>query len=306
MGNLKNKPSRTGEGFFRYTVFWGAFFLFGVVLSACSSAPKGPAEIVTLRTMAQTQLELANRETDQENYQRALEFLEEARRLALSIDNPALLVRTGLSRGNVLFYLGRTEEAAGEWNAALAEAETAGDPELAALSRIHIARGRLLAASGPDGETGAGNTLRVAEEVRSRVGEEVASLKADRLAIALGWTVVGLAEKELRRWNDAEASLKKALDIHEGDNHLSEAAYDWFLIASIRSVAGRYEAALEALQTALGFDRRAENSYGLATDWRALGDVYTKMGDTLRAGTAYRRSGEIFEAIGLDRDAPRR
>jgi tetratricopeptide (TPR) repeat protein len=250
--------------------------------------------------MAQTQLELANKEADQENYSGALEYLEEARRLALGIDNPALLVRTGLSRGNVLFYLGRAEEAGAEWNAALAEAEAAGEPELAALARIHIARGRLLAVSGAEGETGAANASQVAEEVRSLVGEELAVIKTDRLAAALGWTVAGLAEKELRRWNDAEASLKRALDIHQQGNHLAEAAYDWFLIASVRSVAGRYEDALEALQSALGFDRRAENSYGLATDWRALGDVYQKMGDITRAGAAYRRSGEIFKAAGLD------
>jgi tetratricopeptide (TPR) repeat protein len=100
--------------------------------------------------------------------------------------------------------------------------------------------------------------------------------------------------------------LKRALDIHEGGNHLAEAAYDWFLIASVRSVAGRYEAALEALRIALSFDRRAENSYGLATDWRALGDIYKKMGDTPRSDAAYRRSGEIFKAGGLeDRNTPR-
>jgi tetratricopeptide (TPR) repeat protein len=247
--------------------------------------------------MAQTQLELANRETDRENYGGALVFLEEARRLALSIDNPVLLVRTGLSRGNVLFYLGRAEEAAGEWQAALEEAEAAGEPELAALSRIHMARGRLLAASGSGGETEGENARRTAEEVRAQVREELDSLKTDRLAAALGWTVAGLAEKELRRWDDAEGSLKKALDIHERDNRLAEAAYDWFLIASVRSVAGRYDAALEALGNAVGFDRRAENSYGLAADWRALGEVYKKMGDTLRADAARRRSEAIFKSL---------
>jgi tetratricopeptide (TPR) repeat protein len=239
--------------------------------------------------MAQTQLELAGREADQGNYEAALEFLNEARRFAISIDNPVLLVRTGLSRGNVLFYMGKTEDAAGAWQAALAEAEAAGEADLAALSRIHIARGRLLAA--PPGET------RIAEEVRSRVKEELAAIKTDRLALALGWTVAGLAEKELRLWEEAEVSLKKALDIHEKGNYLSEAAYDWFLIASVRSVAGRYEAAVEALMTALGFDRRGENTYGLASDWRALGDVYKKMGDSARSAAAYGRSEEILGTL---------
>ncbi|MDR3138499.1 MAG: hypothetical protein LBT95_02375 [Treponema sp.] len=283
----KTKTGKGGEGFFRFRYLWGG--LWGVILLGCSSAPERPAELVTLRGMAQTQLELAGREADQGNYEAALEFLNEARRFAISIDNPVLLVRTGLSRGNVLFYMGKTEDAAGAWQAALAEAEAAGEADLAALSRIHIARGRLLAA--PPGET------RIAEEVRSRVKEELAAIKTDRLALALGWTVAGLAEKELRLWEEAEVSLKKALDIHEKGNYLSEAAYDWFLIASVRSVAGRYEAAVEALMTALGFDRRGENTYGLASDWRALGDVYKKMGDSARSAAAYGRSEEILGTL---------
>jgi tetratricopeptide (TPR) repeat protein len=255
----------------------------------CSSAPERPAELAAFRNMAQTQLELANREADQKNYEAALNFVDEARRLATSIDNPVLLVRTGLSRGNILFYLGKTEDAAGAWKAALAEAEAAGEADLAALSRIHIARGRLLAA--PSG------TARIAEEVRSQVREELAAIKTDRLAAAFGWTVAGLAEKELRLWDDAELSLKKALEVHERGNYLSEAAYDWFLIASVRSVAGRYDAAVEALMTALKFDRRGENTYGLASDWRALGDVYKKMGDPVRSDAAYRRSEGILETL---------
>jgi tetratricopeptide (TPR) repeat protein len=277
--------------------FCALALLPGAVLSGCSSAPRRPAELVTIRTMAQTQLELANREADRENYQGALEFLDEARRLALSIDNPVLLVKTGLSRGNVLFYLGRTGEAAGEWDAALAEAEAAGDPELAALTRLYMARGRLLTVSGANGGS-AEDIRRTAEEVRSRAGAELALLKTDQLAIALGWTVAALAEKELGLWNDAEASLRKALAIHERDNHLAEAAYDWFLIAWVRSAAGRYDAALEALRNAIGFDRRAENSYGLAADWRALGEVYKKAGNAAASAAASRRSEEISRSLG--------
>jgi tetratricopeptide (TPR) repeat protein len=260
-------------------------------LGACSSAPERPAELVTLRNETETQLNLANREADRGNYEGALTFLEEARRLAASTDRPPLLIRVGLSQGNVLFSLGRIEEARACWNDALAEAEQAGEEELAAAGRIYLARGALLLGE----ET--------PEKVIAAVSGELTRLSRDKLNSALGWTVIGLAEKELRRWAEAENALTKALDIHEKDRYLELAAYDWYLIASVRSVSGRYDPALEALSQALALDRRAENSYGLGMDWLALGDVYQKAARGDEARAAYRRSAEIFRAIGLEKEA---
>jgi tetratricopeptide (TPR) repeat protein len=111
--------------------------------------------------------------------------------------------------------------------------------------------------------------------------------------------VIGLAEKENRRFTEAEDAVKRALAIHEKDNYLEYAAYDWYLIASIRSVAGRYGEAAAALEEALALDRRAENSWGLAMDWRALGEVYRKQGRTAEAEAAGARSGEILQAAGI-------
>jgi tetratricopeptide (TPR) repeat protein len=261
------------------------------VLAACSSAPKRPAEISLQRDLAVIQLELANKETDRGNYEQALDILAGAYRLAVSIDNPALLIRVELSRGNVLFYLDRGGEARAAWDAALAEADRVGEKELAAISRIYMARGRLLAYPQEAGE------------VLSLVQGEMASIKSDLPAIALGWTVTGLAEKELGRWAEAEKSLQNSLEIHDQERYLELAAYDWYLIASVRSRAGQYQAAVEALEAALDFDRRAENTYGLGMDWLALGDVQTRAGDKAAAETAYRRSAAIFRSINLEAEA---
>jgi tetratricopeptide (TPR) repeat protein len=235
------------------------FFLVLFVLGSCSSAPKRPAELFTIRNETETQLNLANLQADRGNYEEALALLEEARRLAASTDRPPLLIRVWLSQGNVLFSLGRIEEARSRWNAALAEAERAGEGELAAVCRIYLARGALIL-----GE----NTP---EQVIAAVTEDLARLKQDTLNSALGWTVIGLAEKERRRGAEAESALEKALAVHEQERYLELAAYDWYLIASIRSVSGQYDPALEALSRALALDRRAENTYGLGMDWRAMG-----------------------------------
>ncbi|GHV77885.1 hypothetical protein AGMMS49942_27060 [Spirochaetia bacterium] len=252
--------------------------------SACSSVPKGQPEVRIQRRNAHTQLEAANREADRGSYGQALDLITEARRLAFSADDASLIVLTGLSQGNILTYMGRTAEAQAFFDAALAEAERAGDTELVAVSRIYIARSRL--------QSG-GN----AAEVRDQVRRDLSLIKTSKTAIALGWTVIGLAEKELGHWDDAEKGIKNALDIHVKEKYLELAAYDWYLIASVRSVAGQYASALTALENALDYDRRMENTYGLGTDWKALGDVYTKMGNTANAETAYRRSEEIFRSI---------
>ncbi|MDR3342430.1 MAG: tetratricopeptide repeat protein [Treponema sp.] len=262
------------------------------LLAACSSAPKRPAEVRSIRNMAETQLEMVNREADRGNYEEALRLLGEARRLALQTDNPSLLIRTELAQGNVFFSLGRHEEAAEVWNSALSEAEQTGEKELVAITRIYMARRRLLLEGAP-----------AAAAVKTAVTGEMAVLKSDQLNRALGWTIMGLAEKELRRWTEAEQALKQALSIHEQGNYLEQAAYDWYLIASIRSMAGHYDAALEALEQARAFDRRVENTHGLGMDWRALGDVYKKMGRKAEGDAAYRRAADIFRSIDLEKEA---
>jgi tetratricopeptide (TPR) repeat protein len=68
-------------------------------------------------------------------------------------------------------------------------------------------------------------------------------------------------------------------------------------------VAGDYDAALDALDQALNYDRRAENSYGLGKDWLARGDVLSRAGRREDAADAWRRAAEIFASAGLDVEA---
>jgi tetratricopeptide (TPR) repeat protein len=247
-------------------------------------------ELFTVRNVAETQLDLANHEMDQGNFERALHMLDEAKRLAISVDDPSLLIRELFARGNVVYYLGDEAGAMLLWEDARIEAEHAGEIELAAMARIYLERGRLL--SGAD-----------AEDVRLAVSRELSVIRKDKLFLAQGWTVIGLAEKENGRFLEAEDALKKSLDIHQQGNYLEAAGGDWYLIASVRSVVGNYDAAIEALAFAIAFDRHAENSYGLGMDWRAAGDVYKKAGDLAAAQNAYQRSLAIFNAIGLEQEA---
>ena len=263
-------------------------FLVLLVIPACSTAPKNPGDIYQLRRQAEAQLGIGNREADRGSPHVAIVVLDEAMRLAVAADNPGLRIRVGLSRGNALLSLDRRDEAEECWNRALAEAERAGNNELAAVCRIYIARGKLLS---PEGKSSA-------QSIRDDVSRNLVLIKSDRLYTAFAWTIVGLAEKELGRYAQAESAVRNSLDIHEKDRYLELAAYDWFIIASFRSLAADYKGARQALETAIAFDRRIENSWGLATDWRAYGDVCRKAGDQAAARDAYSRAAEIFHAIG--------
>jgi tetratricopeptide (TPR) repeat protein len=272
----------------------GFFCFLALALAACSSVPKKPAEVLTGRNMAASQLDLANRTGNQGRYNDALLILEDARRLAVGADDPPLIIKTAVSKGNFLFSLGRPDEAFASWEEARLEGEALGDNNLSALARIAVLRGRLvlLLADG-------GANPPELENIRALAAGEIAG-RIDAAGQASAWLVAGMAEKELGRYAEAESAIRRALKIHDDGRYLEEAAYDWYLIASIRSVAGNYDSALEALDMAIGFDRRAENGFGLGSSWQAVGDVRTKAGDIAAAAAAYRRAAGIYRAIGLE------
>ncbi|MDR3336345.1 MAG: hypothetical protein LBT16_03980 [Treponema sp.] len=266
-----------------------SFFLLVFFIAGCSTAPKRLPDVLILRDSAYTQMDLANREADKGNYPLALELIGPARDLAIRTDDPVLLIKTNLSWGNALFSLGRKDEALKAWEEAALEADRTGDRELAALCGIYRERSRLFSVLGGHG----GGVEAIRDQVQNLLGQ----VRNDRFAQALGWTVIGLAEKELRRYAEAEGALKKSAAIHDAGFFLEQAALDWYLIASVRSTSGDYDGALAALNGALGYDRRSENSYGLGKDWQAMGDVLSKAGRAAEAAAAYRRSAAIFAAL---------
>lgn len=271
--------------------------LLVLLTAACSSVQSKPAEITESRETGKTQLQLANQEIDRGRFHIARQYLERAWLYAVQNDDPELRITVRLSRGNVSLYQGRKDEARQDWQAALAEAESEARSELAAVARVYMAWGSLLEAM-QDG-SGDAATLQQAQATFER---ERSNITSDKLALALTWTGAGLAQKELRHWAGAENALHKALEIHEAGNYLIQAAYDWFLIASVRSLAGNYTDAVAALKQALALDRRAENPNGLSYDWTALGEVYDKMGDYQNGSKARQRAGEIARAAAAHKD----
>jgi len=264
-----------------------SIFLLSIIfgLSSCSTAPKNTGDIYILRKSVETGLESTNREVAQGNFVNAEKFLIEYKRMAILTDDPSLISRVCLSYGNVLLSLGKTNEAYLQWEQAVAEAQKSGNKELLSAAKIFKARGNLL------------SERATPQSVIDEVNREIVNIK-NNLYIAYSWQTKGLAQRASNSYKEAEESIKKSLEIHEKEKALENASYDWYTIASIRSLAGKMPEALQALETAVTIDRRIENSFGLAASWRAMGDVYRKMGKNEDALEAYKRSKAIFEALG--------
>ncbi len=271
-------------------------------LAGCSSAPKRPPEVFTNRNAAAGQIDLANRSAARGDYVNAQLFLVEAWNLAVSTDDPETRVRVLLARGNVYYNSGDTERAVADWGAALAESGEAGNESLASTARVYLARSTLAEGSGIQGLTEEERKAR-ATEALATVRREIGSIKGNQLYTAFAWKVEGLCYKELGEWKVAEDAVKKAADIHDGRHYLEDAAYDWYLIASIRSKSGNLPAARSAMNKALSFDRRAENANGLGMDWLAIGMIEEKAGNKEKALEAYRRSGDIFRSAFISDNA---
>jgi tetratricopeptide (TPR) repeat protein len=269
----------------KYTaIFIAALLLF----FSCSSAPKRSSEVLFVRTQAETLLDSGNREAGQGRFENALIILNESKRNAILADDPSMIIRCSLARGNVLFSLNRTEEAFSEWHLAISEAQRIEDRELVSAAKIFLARGSLF------------SNRASARDVLDEVAREAVNIKSNRQYIAFSWQVRGLAYRALGYYAEAENAARNSLAINEKDRYLENASYDWYVIASVRSLAGNTQGALQALESSIAIDRRIENSWGLASSWRAMGDVYKKMGNEQMADEAYRRSRVIYAAMGIE------
>ena len=262
-----------------------AVIIFLLAVS-CSTKPKNPGDVTDARRLTERELAVANREAGRGNFDLAFSLMTGCKNRAIMVDDASLMIRCGLSLGNLLFTLGRNEEAFAEMDQAIALAQKLGNSELLSISRIFLARGKLVSSSAS------------AQAVLDEVNRESGNVKKDRLYVAFSWQVRGLALRDLGSYSNAEASVRSSLDIHMKDQYLENAAYDWYMIASIRSLAGNTSGALQALEASIALDRRVENTWGLAANWRAMGDVHRRAGNNREAVEAWQRARAIFTAMG--------
>jgi tetratricopeptide (TPR) repeat protein len=93
-----------------------------------------------------------------------------------------------------------------------------------------------------------------------------------------GWTLLGAALQQQRRWQEAEAAYRRAVDLDPGD------ARAWLNLANLMATVGRFEDALQGCHQAV----RAEPGFCLG--WITLGRITENAGHREEAEGYYRKA----------------
>lgn len=269
--------------------------LLVLLLTACSSAPKRSMQVSTIYSSAVEMIESANACILSGDYDKAGFFLSAAENQAMSIDNYDLLTAAALARCslNLSLNLPQIETAQKYVDYAQKFVKNCVDPKkqnaVVSLSqaRVEIAQGRC--------------TVNL-EDLKKE-------LKADDYYSAQVLQVEGDVYKLKNDYAQADKSYSAAAKAFTDNRYLSEIGICWYKAAQARSLAGNKDSALQAMEEAIYYDRAAENSLALGTDYYAVGLILTKgspsSSEKERAIEAFTHSAEIFTAINEDELAER-
>jgi len=259
-----------------------SFIALFLIFTSCSSTPKVPPQVFTLRNEAAKMIELGSKAMREGNTDTAQRLYTEAYRIYTSVDEAEGRIRA-------LDGLGRISEGGhAQWDIAQRIAQEANNEVLVALASLLQAE----AALDSQNQEAWVNAQETAESAATILNDKPLD-KARALRIA------GSASKALGAYDRALKAYNEAAALDLKNNFFTEYATDQYLIASIYSKQGEYDAAIEALWEAVKNDKRVENSSGIGDDYVALGMVAEKAGALTEAENYYTRSIEVYKAARL-------
>ena len=266
------------------------FFVLIITLllfTGCSSAPKRSMQVSTIYSSATEMIESANACILSGDYDKAGFFLSAAENQAMSIDNYDLLTAASLARCSLALSLNppQVDTAQQYVDHAQRFVKNCADPKkqqaVVTLSqaRVKIAQGEFN-----------GNLEGIKKD-----------LKGDAYYEAQVTQVEGDIYKLQKNYVQADKSYTAAAKAFTDNRYLSEIGICWYKAAQARSLTGNKDSALQAMEQAIFYDRAAENSLALGTDYYATGLILSKgsptSGEKERAIEAFTHSAEIFSAI---------
>jgi tetratricopeptide (TPR) repeat protein len=104
----------------------------------------------------------------------------------------------------------------------------------------------------------------------------------------------------LRNQGDFAAAVtqaQKAADMNRKAKRFEELAANYYLLASIYFRQDKLAEAQANAETALEYDKKMENSLGIAQDLLALGAIAEKAGKTAEAHDIYKRSFLVYRSL---------
>ena len=265
------------------------------LFTACSSAPKRSMQVSTIYSSASEMIESANGCILTGDFDKASFFLSAAENQAMSIDNYDLLCAAALARCSLALSKNPPEIENAQKFVDYAQkcVKNCADPKkqqaIVDLSqaRVNVTQGSF---------TGS------LEGIKK-------NLKGDAYYEAQVIQVEGDVYKLQKNYVQADKSYTAAAKAFTDNRYLSEIGICWYKAAQARSLAGNKNGALEAMEQAIFYDRAAENSLALGTDYYAVGLILLKgsptSGEKERAKEAFIHSAEIFNSVNAEESAKR-
>ena len=240
-----------------------------LVFSGCSSAPKRAMQINTIYSACKTTLENANSAILSGNYDKAKTMLSQAQNQAISRDNYDLLISANLTYISLCLSLSTPDT------------ETAMDYLEIAQSFISFSdnsdRNRALCTM---------SKLRI-EIINNSVSLDYNNLikelkdaqkefSSDPFNQAQCMSILGDLYRIKNDYDNADKAYNEAVKQFTNERYLSEIGITWYKIAQNRSLSGNKKGALQALNQAIYYDRCAENSMALGSDYYIKGVILLK------------------------------
>ena len=277
-----------------------------LLLTACSSAPKRSMQVSTIYSTAYEMIESANACILSGDYDKAGFFLSAAENQAMSIDNYDLLTDASLARCSLSLSVNPPDIETAERYVGFAQGfvKNCINPKkqqaLVALNEVRI-------------ETAKGNLDENANvnisALLNKLEENKKDVKGDPYYEAQFTLAQGDVYKLKKDYVQADKSYTAAAKEFTDNRYLSEIGISWYKATQARSLAENKDDAIKAMEQAIFYDRAAENSLALGTDYYAVGLILAKgsptPGEKERAVEAFTHSAEIFTAIDADELAKR-
>ena len=261
-------------------------FVVIVLFAACSSAPPPKEEIFDKRNLATEYIEFGNKYFKQAQYDQAARFYQLAEEYYSTVEGREGIVTAKNSLGKVRFAVGDLDGAMKLYREAEALAAVLGKPELVLQGINNIGEISLRKGAQKEALKEFEKGLSLAESSGS-AGRERAILHHNYAA----------ALKNSDRMDEAVLEIDKARTLNLAAKRYEELASNYYLLSSIHSKKKDYTEAIKTAELALEYDKKMENSLGIAQDLNALGLIMEKTNQTEAAYDMYKRSFLVYRAL---------
>ncbi len=262
-----------------------------LIFAGCSSTQKLlPGESVVKRNKAAEFSEYGTKYYNEADYSQALDFFLLALKHNTLINSEKGIVESYNSIGKTYLDAGKISTAENYFSKAREIADHMNDSGL--IIRCINNKGEVLLA-----KKDYSDALKTFKKAYSMI--EDPSKYEDSSVILHN---LGVAYKRMGEYGKAEENLLLSLKYNTNNEKIKEMASDNYVLASIYSKNENFPRALSFIDQALEYDRRTENSFGIAKDLAAKGLILRKSGEKKEAYYTFKKGALVAESLSIPED----